>query len=346
MKLSIILLFLLISLTPSLSAQTTDTYDIATFTPPAGWGKKTKEGAVLFAIADEKKGTFCMLTIYASGPGSGDPRRDFENDWQEFIAAQLKVTGKPEIETAKTPGGWDSVIGAVEFKNDLGPSIVVMNTFSGFGKSFSLAAVFNDQGYLPAIESFIASLTLETPAANNSRAPLPGASDISIVGTWGISQSAQNNFAVNHGIAGNITKQYTFAANGTYQFIVKNFQYTMANLLFKKETGTYQLSGNSLTLVPQKGYIQAWTKATIIDSTGKPATTDKWGKLVSTQSTKLERVTYQVSKQYFSGIQEWQIVMQTSNPTERDGPFTGNSSFPNSYLYGTPCSQCMIEQPK
>jgi starvation-inducible outer membrane lipoprotein len=109
----------------------------------------------------------------------------------------------------------------------------------------------------------------------------------------------------------------------------------MRNLLFTKETGTYQLNGNSLTLIPQKGYIQAWTKGSVVDSTGRRSETDNWGKLVSTQPTKLEKVTYQISKQYFSGIQEWQLVMQAVKPTERDGPFTANAAFPNSWLYGT-----------
>ena len=329
-----------------LFAETSDSFDIATFTPPAGWKKQTKDGAVIFMTADEKKGTYCILTVYRSGESTGDPRQDFDSDWQEFIAGQLRVTDKPEIETAKTVGGWQSVTGAAAFQSDMGSSIAVLNTFSGFGRSFSLAAVFNDQGHVPAIERFVSSLKLEKPSATNSPAPAAATNETSIVGTWGISQSAQNNFAVNHGIAGTITRQYTFSANGTYEFVVKNFQYTMANLLFKKETGTYQLSGNSLTITPQKSYIQAWTKGTVIDSTGRPATTDKWGKLVSTQPTKLEKVTYQISKQYFSGIQEWQLVMQASQPNERDGPFTGNTAFPNSWIYGTPCAQCIIEQPR
>ena len=344
MKLSFLLTLLLFPFATGLFAQTPDTYDIATFTPPSGWKKQTKEGAVLFATAEEKKGIFALLTIYASGKSTGDPKRDFESDWHEFIAGQLHVAEKPETETGKTDGGWDSVTGAAQFQSDMGSTLVVMNTFSGFGKSFSVAAVFNDQSYLPAIERFVSSLSLEKPAANS--APSSTATESSIVGTWGISSSNQSHYAVNSGIAGTITRQYTFSANGTYEFVVKNFQYTMANLLFRKETGTYQLSGNSLTIIPQKGYIQAWTKATVIDSTGKPATIDKWGKLVSTQPIKLERVTYQISKQYFSGIQEWQLVMQSSTPNERDGPYTGNSSFPNSWIYGTPCAQCLIEQPR
>ena len=333
-----------ITLSIGTSAQPPESFDIATFRAPAGWKKQEKPGAVVYTTSDESKGSYALITLFVSGESVGNARQDFESDWQEFVLKQFKVSTRPEIEPEKTSAGWTIITGGAAFQNDLGPAAVLMSTYSGNGRKFSISAMFNSQDNLPAIQAFAASIQLKKPAPNAQ--PSKGDDNTSVVGTWGISSSAQNNYAINHGIAGTITRQYTFYENGTYQFVVKNFQYTMANLLFKKETGMYQLTGSSLTIIPQKGYIQAWTKGTVIDSTGKPATTDKWGKLVSTQSTKLEKVTYQISKQYFSGIQEWQLVMQSSQPNERDGPFTGSSSFPNSWIYGTPCEKCLIEQPR
>ena len=279
----------------------------------------------------------------SSTPSTGDAKRDFEKDWQEFIAGPLHVADKPEIETGKTAAGWQTVTGGAQFQSDdLGPALVVLNTFSGFGRSFSLAAVFNNQDYLPVIERFVSSFSLEKAAPVSASLPAVTNDATSIVGIWGASGSTSSSY----GIAGYIKKQYNFAPNGTYEFLVKTFQYTMTNLLFTKETGTYQLNANSLTITPQKGSIQAWTKATVVDSTGKRSQTDRWGQLVSTQPTKLEKGTYQITKHYFSGIQQWQLVLQASKPTERDGPFTTNADFPNSWLYGPPCATCFIEQPR
>ena len=73
----------------------------------------------------------------------------------------------------------------------------------------------------------------------------------------------------------------------------------------------------------------------IIDATGKSATVDKFGKLKTRQNSKLEKVTYQFSSQYFSGIDEWQLVLQLDHQTERDGPYSASTAFPNSWLYGT-----------
>jgi len=117
MKLSLRIILCFFICSSSLYAQASDTYDIATFTPPTGWKKQTKEGAVLFTTADEKKGTFCLLTIYASNKSSGDAKRDFESDWQEFIAGPLHVTKKPEIDEQKT----DSAYNAVNANGELVP---------------------------------------------------------------------------------------------------------------------------------------------------------------------------------------------------------------------------------
>jgi hypothetical protein len=194
----------------------------------------------------------------------------------------------------------------------------------------------NTQAYEPTITAFLNSISFKKPDQSTTVRPADAGSEATdVVGSWGAASSNQSSYAVSNGLGGYIKKQYTFSPNGTYEFLVKTFQYTMRNLLFTKETGTYQLNGNSLTLIPQKGYIQEWTKAAVVDNTGRRSETDNWGKLVSTGATKLEKVTYQISKRYFSGIQEWQLVMQASKQTERDGPFTTNADFPNSWLYGT-----------
>ena len=56
MKLSLLLTLYLLIFVTGLFAQTSETYDIATFTPPALWKKQTKDGAVMFTTADEKNG--------------------------------------------------------------------------------------------------------------------------------------------------------------------------------------------------------------------------------------------------------------------------------------------------
>ena len=334
MKQLFLVLVCLFSFPVNSFAQSTETFDIATFQAPTGWKKTNKDGVLIFNTSNQQKNTYALIMLYASGESSGNAKSDFESDWQQFIAGQLGVKNKPQLEPAKSVEGWQSITGGAAFESEMGNSAVILNTFSGNGKTFSMAAVFNSQDYLPEIEAFSVSVKLRKPEAKLSQSPASNdATDV--VGSWGAASSNQSSYAVSNGLGGYIKKQYTFSPNGTYEFLVKTFQYTMRNLLFTKETGTYQLNGNSLTLIPQKGYIQEWTKAAVVDNTGRRSETDNWGKLVSTRATKLEKITYQISKRYFSGIQEWQLVMQASKQTERDGPFTTNADFPNSWLYGT-----------
>ena len=51
--------------------------------------------------------------------------------------------------------------------------------------------------------------------------------------------------------------------------------------------------------------IQAWSKK----NDG-----DDWGKLLTTENRTLEKVTYQFTKHYFSGIEQWTFVLTVNNP--------------------------------
>jgi hypothetical protein len=157
-----------------------------------------------------------------------------------------------------------------------------------------------------------------------------------MIGTWGASASDNSSYRVNNGVMNYILRQYTLNANGTYTFVSKAYDPLMDKILLGKENGTYQISGDNLTIAPQKSVIESWSKKN---------GTDNWGQLLTTQNKVLEKVTYRFTKHYFSGIQEWSLVLQADKTTERDGPFTGNSSFSNAWIYGTPCSQCIIKLP-
>jgi hypothetical protein len=108
-------------------------------------------------------------------------------------------------------------------------------------------------------------------------------------------------------------------------------------LLLTREHGTYQISGNTIRISPQRSIIEAWSKK---DGA------DKWGRLLTTETRTLESTTYQFTKHYFSGTREWSLVLQSNNVTERDGPFSGGGAFNHAWIYGTPCRTCYIDLPK
>ncbi len=330
MKQLLIVIICFLSFSISSLAQTSETFDIATFQPPNGWKKQNKDGVIIFNTSNQQKGTYAMITLYGSGESSGNAKSDFEGDWRQFIVGQFGVKSEPQIEPAKNAEGWEIITGGAAFENELGASAVILSTFSGYGKTFSLAAIFNSQDNLPAIDAFFSSIKLKKPETTSQPAPASNNnSSASILGTWGMGTSGtqryddyKNPYSVNS--YGYSKAQYTFNGNGTYSFVSKTFRMTFDKILLVKEGGTYQISGNNITINPQKSVIEAWSKR---DGT------DKWGQLLSTQNRTLEKVTYQFTRHYFSGIQLWNLVLQADQATERDGPFSSNSTFSNAWYY-------------
>jgi len=115
-----------------------ETFDIATFQSPHGWQKQSKDGVLIFNTSNKQKNTYAMIMVYASGESSGNAKSDFESDWQQFIAVQLGVKNKPQLEPAKNVEGSESITGGAAFENEMGTSAVILNTFSGYGKTFRL----------------------------------------------------------------------------------------------------------------------------------------------------------------------------------------------------------------
>jgi hypothetical protein len=333
--------FCILLMSVGVLAQTPDTFDIATFRAPAGWSRQAKDGGLIFTTSDKQKNTFAMIVLYASDKSSASPRTDFDVDWRQFIASAFNIKSNPQLEPSKQAAGWTIVTGGTSFESELGTSAAILSTYSGFGRKFSAAAIFNSQDYVAAIDAFASSIVLSRPAANAPTAPAATAQiESSILGTWGSNVGASMTYGdpVAAGMAGYTKSQYTLNADGTYIFNSKTFRMGYDKIILVRENGTYQISGGTITIKPQKSVIQAWSKANGGDG---------FGRLLTTQPRKLETVTYRFTKHYFSGIQEWNLVLQADQPTERDGPFSTFTAFPNAWYYKTiSANNPIIELPR
>jgi hypothetical protein len=306
-------------------AQASETFDIATFQIPVGWTRQNRDSAVILSTSNTKKGTFAMITMYASGKSTGNGATDFNSEWRKLVQEPLGVKGKPEMEPAKTQDGWQVNAGGSAFKSDMGTAAVLLNTFSGFGRVFSLSAIFNSQDDLDAMQGFLTSLDLKKTKFTEA-SPKTGNVDAAILGTWGQNLGAHMTYGdpVAAGMAGYSKDQYTFNADGAYSFVSKTFRMAYDKIILVKENGNYEINGASLTIKPKKSVIQAWSKL----NGG-----DKFGRLLTSQNRTLETVTYRYTKHYFSGIDQWNLVLQSDKPTQRDGPFSTLTLFTNAWYY-------------
>ena len=326
-----------------------ETFDLVTYTPPKdslaiGWKKDVRETMVNYIFTNKKNNTWCQISIIKSTSSKGSIDQDFESEWQELVVKNYKPTDAPQLNEVQETDGWKIKAGGTNFTFNNNAAIALLTTMSGFNRCVSIVAATNSQYYLKDIAALLSSVDLKKTDIITQQTPINNDDKNSILGTWGISASDQSSYAMNNGINGYIKRQYTFNANGTYSFIIKTFSYLSDKLLLTKETGTYQINGSNLTINPQKSVIQAWSKDSVVSS-GRKTGTDNWGRLLNTQNITLENKTYQFTKHYFPGIQEWSLVLQADQPTKRDGPFNGGTAFSNAWIYGTPCNKCLIKLP-
>lgn len=303
-------------------------FDLITYTPPKGWTKEEKQNVIMFTKAHSKNKTWCQIGVYKSTASKGNIEADLQSEWNELAVKHLSITDTMQATETQEAEGWKIKAASGKFTFNNQPAAVLLTTFSGYDRCVSIIATTNSQTYLEAIENFVGGIDIKKPeiVTNSTIQQSNDPANATIAGTWIKSGSVSPVYgdAVSWGTGGYTKNQYTFNANGTYTFYSKSFGYSVTNLILAKESGNYSINGNNITITPKTSVVEAW---------GKKENTDKFGKLVSSQKRELETITYTFTKHYFSGIQQWNLVLQSANPTNRDGSFSTFTLFPNAYYY-------------
>ncbi len=170
------------------------------------------------------------------------------------------------------------------------------------------------------------SLSIEgaTAATEAAATSAPSSTENKIVGTWSKSASSPMGLAGTQNLvtnAGYYKGQYEFKPDGTYSFKAERwYGYMRAKEFYTtEESGTYSVAGDSLTVYPRAS---------------RTTQRNPEGVVHKSQSNQLEKVTYKWRLHYFEGLNETHLILQAAQETVRDGGFSGNSSFPNSFVYG------------
>jgi len=324
MKRILVAVIVLVSGVLAAYGQTRETFDISSFVAPKGWNRQARANSILFS--KEENGSYCLITLYRSIPGLPDPKENFTAAWETIVAEAVTVSSAPEMFPSENKGEWLVAGGFAPFENDGEKGVAILYTASGYGTMVNALVITNTQAYEAAATAFLNSISFKKPAAAASTATVSAAPENSIVGTWGQNVGASMTYGdpVAAGMAGYGKYQYTFNANGTYTFASKTFRMSYDKIILVRENGTYQISGDNLSIKPQKSVIQAWSKLNGGDG---------WGRMLSSQARRLEPMTYKFTKHYFSGIDEWNLVLQAEGQTERDGPHSTFALFPNAWYY-------------
>lgn len=295
-------------------------FGMISYSVPANWQKKQNEGGVQFSISDKKTGGYAIAIITKATNSDASPNENFSSDWIKLVKSTVQVDAEPTVQEPAQENGWNVISGGAHYTDGSNKGMATLLTATGGGQTVSVVLMTNTQQYQNELLLFINSLELSKVAAQNDSNNSSDSNVGQLTGIWGQYQNESNT-------AGYDWREYYFNADGTYQFLEKNISYLYHNdIIYAYEKGTYLLNGNQLTISPKSGTVESWSKAG----------SDKAGKLLKTEKRVLETITYVIDFHYFSGIKETNLVLQYNKHTVRDGAWSTNNSFKNSWLYKRP----------
>lgn len=305
--------FLMVSLLMLVSgtyAQSTDTFDIATFQPPKGWQKQVGSDAVQFSIEDKSAGTFCLISLFRSVPGVGSPKENFDAAWATIAKEAVPVSTAPEMMPADSKGEWLLAGGFAPFEKDGVKAGVVLYTASGYGKMVNALIITNSQAFEPELRAFLESITFKKPA-EETRPQTPASNgQPSLAGNFWKQGGLRQGMLGHSGLStATFSKTYQFLSNGTYKFYREDMQLAAPKYYLEHEEGTYTVSGNTITITSKKS---AFSQHRL--SKADPPT--KSGNLgLSTQQYRFEFWNYDGN---------WRLLLSPVDGTEtkRDGTFS------------------------
>jgi len=234
-------------------AQSTETFDIATYQRPNGWTKQAGQDSVQFSIADEND--YCIITVFRSLPGLGSSKEDFDAAWSTIVKEAVTVSAAPQMLPAETRGEWQIRGGLAPFEKDGQKGVALLYTASGFGRMMTALVLTNTQAFEPELTVFLGSISFKKlKAVRQPPAPVgPTGSQPALAGNFWKQGGIQGGMLGHVGLASaTYSKTYQFLSDGTYKFFTVNMQLAAPKYYLENEEGTYSVTGNTVTITAKK----------------------------------------------------------------------------------------------
>ncbi|MBS1758535.1 MAG: lipocalin family protein [Bacteroidetes bacterium] len=310
------------------------TFNVVSYTQPAGWQKTENEGGVQLSVTDKKTNGYAIAIITKATVSNAPANENFNNDWKRLVKGSVKVNNEPTMTEPANENGWNVLSGSANYTDGAVKGVATLLNATGNGQAVSVLLMTNTQKYQNELLNFINSLELsEAPEQQNNMAVNSGSTNSAIIGLW-TSYILETNGYQQY-TAGYLRKEYLFKNDGTYIFRNKQWLTKAKDILFIYESGTYTVNGNQLTITPKQGKGQFWSKTN---------SSKEWGKLVKSSDYKPETVTYTFQiiddATYGNGI-----VLKPGKPTERDGGKFNAADDPFEFRYSFRKLESAIDNP-
>lgn len=150
-------------------AQRSETFDIVTYTAPAGWQKQAHTKAVIFAAEDKSKNAFCAITLFKAVPAAGDSKKNFAIVWETFVKESLGISAAPAMQPAAADeNGWTAQSGFAPYQSDGTKGLAMLIALTGGGKVVPVLILTNSEFYQTEVSQFLAGIVLPKVVAEQN----------------------------------------------------------------------------------------------------------------------------------------------------------------------------------
>lgn len=312
-KIQVIILFFLLQWGNSFAQN--QVFDIATYTIPNGWAEQKTEGHDSYSRIEN--GNWAQITIYKSTASCGNTNADFDNDWNELVAAGKDIS-TPEKTAPQNLNGWTVISGSGTWEYNGANVTSRLTVYSNEKISISLLCNYTTPFFLKDYQNLLTSLILKAdvqPASDEkNRDSVAVTNTNSITGIWIVNEAETRGFTNGHLMysGGYMRKEYQLKDDGTYIFRQKDWLANNDAIYFVYESGTWAINGNQLTITPKKGKAGWWNKDK------KTNDVNKWGAFQKAGNYKLQEATYTLQIKLDPNYSN-AIILNSGKPTERDG---------------------------
>lgn len=138
-------------------SQSVTNYDIFSLAVPKGFILKDNKDKLYY---EKKEGhNYCQLFLFPAVSGSSDVDKDFKANW-DFIARNAEQgVGDPVNKEKQETEGWQVIMAGAGGSYGGKPFVVSVTTMTRGDITFYTAAVFSDEKYISAVETFMGSIT-------------------------------------------------------------------------------------------------------------------------------------------------------------------------------------------
>lgn len=195
MKIHMLMLALLASTTIYAQPQQ---FDLVRFTQPAGWKKEASPNAIQFSKENSADGSYCLITVLKSIPGTKNAKENFDAAWQTVVMEMVKAGKTPEMLPASKENGWEALSGYAPFELEGANGLALLVTSTGYDRMVNIVILTNSNSFETEMTAFLESVSFSKPAVSKNTPPDAGSKTVTPVSQKSNTAPAK---AINKGFA-------------------------------------------------------------------------------------------------------------------------------------------------